>query len=71
MHIKGIGETAISGAAAAIANAIYNAVGVRVYDFPITLDKLLPDLPSAHQVNRDPTGELATKPATLSALSEG
>ena len=45
MHIKGIGETAISGAAAAIANAIYNAVGVRVYDFPITLDKLLYELP--------------------------
>ena len=45
MHIKGIGETAISGAAAAIANAIYNAVGVRVYDFPITLDKLLAEMP--------------------------
>ena len=45
MHIKGIGETAISGAAAAIANAIYNAVGVRFYDFPITLDKLLYELP--------------------------
>ena len=45
MHIKGIGETAISGAAAAIANAIYNAVGIRVRDFPITMDKLLPELP--------------------------
>ena len=45
MHIKGIGETAISGAAAAIANAVYNAVGVRVYDFPITLDKLLAEMP--------------------------
>ncbi|WP_201585980.1 xanthine dehydrogenase family protein molybdopterin-binding subunit [Psychrobacter jeotgali] len=45
MHIKGIGETSISGAAAAIANAIYNAVGVRVYDFPITLDKLLHEMP--------------------------
>ena len=45
MHIKGIGETAISGAAAAIANAIYNAVGVRVRDFPITLDKLIAQLP--------------------------
>lgn len=45
MHIKGIGETSISGSAAAIANAIYNAVGVRVYDFPITLDKLLADMP--------------------------
>ncbi|WP_435978982.1 molybdopterin cofactor-binding domain-containing protein [Psychrobacter sp. DM4] len=45
MHIKGIGETAIAGAAAAIANAVYNAVGVRVYDFPITLDKLLAEMP--------------------------
>ena len=45
MHIKGIGETAIAGAAAAIANAVYNAVGVRVYDFPITLDKILADMP--------------------------
>ncbi len=45
MHIKGIGETAIAGAAAAIANAVYNAVGVRIYDFPITLDKLLADMP--------------------------
>ena len=47
MHIKGIGETAISGAAAAIANAVYNAVGIRVYDFPITLDKLIEYLPDA------------------------
>ena len=45
MHIKGIGETAISGAAAAIANAVYNAVGIRVRDFPITMDKLLLELP--------------------------
>ncbi|WP_350559767.1 xanthine dehydrogenase family protein molybdopterin-binding subunit [Psychrobacter sp. CAL346-MNA-CIBAN-0220] len=45
MHTKGIGETSISGAAAAIANAIYNAVGIRVRDFPITLDKLLDQLP--------------------------
>ena len=45
MHIKGIGETAISGSAAAIANAIYNAVGIRVRDFPITMDKLLAELP--------------------------
>ena len=45
MHIKGIGETAISGAAAAIANAIYNAVGIRIRDFPITLDKLIDQLP--------------------------
>lgn len=42
---KGIGELGISGAGAAVANAIYNACGVRVRDYPITLDKLLPDLP--------------------------
>ncbi|TXD98465.1 xanthine dehydrogenase family protein molybdopterin-binding subunit [Psychrobacter frigidicola] len=45
MHTKGIGETSISGAAAAIANAIYNAVGIRVRELPITLDKLLDQLP--------------------------
>jgi xanthine dehydrogenase YagR molybdenum-binding subunit len=28
-----------------VANAVYNATGVRVRDFPITLDKLLPGLP--------------------------
>lgn len=45
IHIKGIGETAISGAAAAIANAVYNATGVRVYEFPIKLEHLLDKLP--------------------------
>ena len=40
-HVKGIGEVAITGAAAAIANAVYNATGVRVRDLPITPDKLL------------------------------
>lgn len=37
----GIGEIGITGAAAAIANAIFNATGKRVRDLPITLDKLL------------------------------
>lgn len=43
--VKGLGELTISGAGAAVANAIYNACGVRVRDFPITLDKLLSELP--------------------------
>jgi xanthine dehydrogenase YagR molybdenum-binding subunit len=43
--VKGIGELGISGAGGAIANAVYNACGVRVRDFPITLDRLLPGLP--------------------------
>ncbi len=42
---KGVGEIGICGAGAAIANAVYNATGVRVRDYPITLEKLLPHLP--------------------------
>jgi len=38
---RGIGELGITGAAAAIANAVFNATGKRVRDLPITLDKLL------------------------------
>jgi xanthine dehydrogenase YagR molybdenum-binding subunit len=38
---KGIGELGITGAAAAIANAVYHATGKRVRDLPITLDKLI------------------------------
>jgi xanthine dehydrogenase YagR molybdenum-binding subunit len=41
MGIKGVGELGISGAGAAVANAIYNAVGVRVRDYPITPDKII------------------------------
>lgn len=36
----GIGEIGITGAAAAIANAVYHATGKRIRDLPITLDKL-------------------------------
>ncbi len=39
--VKGIGEIGITGATAAIANAVYHATGTRVRDLPITLDKLL------------------------------
>jgi xanthine dehydrogenase YagR molybdenum-binding subunit len=42
---KGIGELSICGAGAAIANAVYHATGIRVRDFPITLDKILEQLP--------------------------
>jgi xanthine dehydrogenase YagR molybdenum-binding subunit len=42
---KGIGELGICGAGASIANAVYNACGVRIRDYPITLDKLLAGLP--------------------------
>jgi xanthine dehydrogenase YagR molybdenum-binding subunit len=45
MKAKGVGELGICGVGAAAANAIYNATGVRVRDYPITLDKLLDRLP--------------------------
>ena len=41
MGVKGIGEIGIVGTAAAIANAVYHATGIRVRDLPITLDNLL------------------------------
>ena len=41
---KGLGELGNCGANAAVANAVFNATGVRVRDFPITLDKVLPAL---------------------------
>ncbi|WP_164444460.1 xanthine dehydrogenase family protein molybdopterin-binding subunit, partial [Pseudomonas viridiflava] len=46
LKAKGVGELGISGAAAAIANAVYNATGIRVRDYPITLDKLIDHLPA-------------------------
>lgn len=41
---KGAGEIGICGSGAAVANAVYNATGVRVRDFPITIERLLPGL---------------------------
>ncbi len=41
MGAKGIGEIGMTGTAAAIANAVHHATGVRVRDLPIRLDKLL------------------------------
>ena len=45
MKAKGVGELGICGVSAAIANAIHNATGIRVREYPITLDKLLAKLP--------------------------
>jgi xanthine dehydrogenase YagR molybdenum-binding subunit len=39
---KGLGELSTPGVAAAIANAVYHAIGVRIRDLPITPDKLIP-----------------------------
>lgn len=43
--VKGLGEIGIVGTAAAIANAIRHATGVRVRSLPITVDKILAELP--------------------------
>jgi xanthine dehydrogenase YagR molybdenum-binding subunit len=45
MGSKGIGEIGITGTAAAVANAVWHATGVRVRNLPVTLDKVLPGLP--------------------------
>ena len=45
MKAKGVGELGLCGVGAAIANAVYNAIGTRVRDYPLTLDKILPHLP--------------------------
>ena len=41
MGAHGVGEIGITGTAAAIANAVFNATGKRIRDLPLTLDKLL------------------------------
>lgn len=47
MKAKGVGELGLCGVSAAIVNAVYNATGVRVRDYPLTLDKLIDALPDA------------------------
>jgi xanthine dehydrogenase YagR molybdenum-binding subunit len=44
MGTKGIGEIGMVGTAAAVANAVYHATGVRVRDLPVRLDKVLAGL---------------------------
>jgi xanthine dehydrogenase YagR molybdenum-binding subunit len=46
LKAKVVGELGVCGPGAAIANAVYNATGVRVRDYPITLDKLIGKLPA-------------------------
>lgn len=45
MKAKGVGELGLCGVSAAVANAIYNATGVRVRHYPMTLDKIIGGLP--------------------------
>jgi xanthine dehydrogenase YagR molybdenum-binding subunit len=41
LGIKGVGEIGITGTAGAVANAVWHATGIRVREFPITLDRLI------------------------------
>ena len=43
---KEIGESSITPIAVAIANAVYDAVGVRLYDLPITAEKVYHEIQS-------------------------
>ncbi|KAB0676397.1 aldehyde oxidoreductase molybdenum-binding subunit PaoC [Aureimonas leprariae] len=45
MKAKGVGELGLCGVGAAVANAVYNATGIRVRDYPITPEKLIGELP--------------------------
>jgi xanthine dehydrogenase molybdenum-binding subunit len=49
---KGLGESAKNPVAAAIANAIYNAIGIRFYELPITPEKILAALKRRGKVNK-------------------
>ena len=46
MKAKGVGELGLCGVGGAVANAVYNATGVRIRDYPLTLDKHLDRLPA-------------------------
>lgn len=45
--VKGLGEIGIVGTAAAIANAVHHATGIRIRSLPITIDKIVDGLPGA------------------------
>ena len=47
LKIKGVGELGICGAGGAIANAVYNACGVCIRDFPLSLDKVIAGMDAA------------------------
>ena len=46
LKAKGVGELGLCGVAAAVANAVHNATGIRVRDYPVTMDRLIGRLPA-------------------------
>ena len=45
IQAKGIGELGMCGGAAAIGNAIFDASGARIFDYPMTPDRVLATMP--------------------------
>ena len=64
-HIKGIGESPLTPVAPAIANAVADAIGVRIRDLPLTAEKIYsalltapaPVLPAAGSAGYDAHGQ--------------
>ncbi len=51
---KGVGEAGILGVAAAIANAVEDAIGVRITSLPLTADKVLAALDARSMAAQEP-----------------
>ena len=60
---KGIGELAITGMAAAIANAVYHATGMRVRSLPISIEKVLRHKSTSPRTSSSLESIAATEPA--------
>ena len=49
---KGMGEAALLPTSAAIANAIYDAIGIRIKELPITPDKIIKALKEKEELEK-------------------
>jgi xanthine dehydrogenase molybdenum-binding subunit len=54
---KGVGEAATNSVAAAYANALYNALGIRFYELPVTPEKILASLDKATETTKETASE--------------
>jgi CO/xanthine dehydrogenase Mo-binding subunit len=62
---KGVGEPAMACPAAAIANAVANALGVRLYHLPLSPEKVLDALRERESSSRKEEEKKKKKPLTL------
>jgi CO/xanthine dehydrogenase Mo-binding subunit len=68
---KGLGEIGLDAVPAAIANAVADAVGVRIHELPITAEKVHRALHPKLYADEKPTVPAAPKGATWSRISSG